>query len=86
MYLHLGQNVVVSGKTIVGIFDMDNTTASHLTRFFLYGAEKAGQIVNIADDLPKSYIVCCDNGKVKVFLSQLSASTLFKRSEASFFD
>jgi hypothetical protein len=86
MYLHLGQNVVVLSETIIGIFDLDNTTGSHLTRVFLNGAEKAGQIVNISDDLPKSFIVCCQNGATKVYLSQLSAATLLKRSETSFFE
>ncbi len=86
MYLHLGQNVVVPSETVIGIFDMDNTTGSHLTRAFLNGAQKSGQIVNISDDLPKSFIVCCQNGNSKVYLSQLSATTLFKRSETSFFD
>jgi hypothetical protein len=86
MYLHLGQNVVVLSDTVIGIFDLDNTTGSHLTRAFLNGAEKAGQIVNISDDLPKSFIVCCQNGRTKIYLSQLSASTLLKRSETSFFE
>ena len=58
MYLHLGQNVVVPTKDVIGIFDLDNTTGSHITRAFLKNAEKAGQIVNISDDLPKSFIVC----------------------------
>lgn len=60
MYLHLGQNVVVPTKDVIGIFDLDNTTGSHITRSFLKNAEKAGQIVNISDDLPKSFIVCTD--------------------------
>ena len=86
MYLHLGQNVVVPSDTVIGIFDMDNSTGSYLTRSFLSGAEKAGQVVNISDDLPKSFIICCDNGGQKVYLSQLSSSTLLKRSETTLFD
>jgi hypothetical protein len=86
MYLHLGQNVVVPSDTVIGIFDMDNTTGSYLTRAFLNGAEKAGQIVNISDDLPKSFIVCCADSERKVYLSQLSSSTLLKRSAANLFE
>jgi hypothetical protein len=56
MYLHLGQNVVVRFTSVVGVFDLDNTTGSHLTRAFLSNAEKAGRIVNISDDIPKSFI------------------------------
>ena len=39
MYLHLGQNTVVPVQTILGIFDLDNTTSSYLTRQFLKEAE-----------------------------------------------
>ena len=100
MYLHLGQNVVVPTKAVVGIFDMDNTTGSHLTRAFLKNAEKAGQIVNISDDLPKSFIVCTEDSiqskkdgspfaeecRTKIYLSQLASSTLYRRSGSMRFD
>ena len=44
MYLHLGKGTVVSEKTIVGIFDLDITSQSHLTRAFLAAAEQAGEV------------------------------------------
>ena len=40
MYLHLGQSVVVAYRDVIGIFDMDNTTSSRLTRNFLNQAER----------------------------------------------
>ena len=40
MYLHIGQNVVVPFGDVVGLFDLDNTSSSHLTRSFLERAEK----------------------------------------------
>ncbi|SHH78790.1 protein of unknown function [Sporobacter termitidis DSM 10068] len=86
MYLHLGQDVVVPIKSVLGIFDLDNTTGSQITRTFLKNAEKAGQIVNISDDLPKSFIVCSDDGQMKIYLSQLASSTLLKRSETMRFE
>jgi hypothetical protein len=58
MYLHLGQNVVVPETAIIGIFDLDNTTSSHITRKFLFDAEKAGHVVNVSDELPNSFVVC----------------------------
>ena len=68
-------------QEIVGIFDMDNTTGSKITVNFLNNAEKNGQIVNISDDIPKSFVVCSKRGKVTVYLSQLNPATLLKRSE-----
>ena len=81
IYLHLGQNVVVPESEILGIFDLDNTTGSKITREFLNQAEKTGRIVNISEELPKSFVVCEENERIRVYLSQLSPATLLKRSE-----
>lgn len=34
MYIHLGMGVVVREEDVVGIFDMENTTVSGVTRDF----------------------------------------------------
>ena len=86
MYLHLGQNVVVPTASVIGVFDTDNTTQSHITRNFLNQAEKNGQVINICEDIPKSFVVCEEAGKKTVYLSQLSSATLFKRSETVTFN
>ena len=86
MYLHLGQSVVVPEASVVGIFDLDNTTGSHITRKFLSEAEKAGRVAAVSDELPKSFVVCGEGGKLEIYLAQLSSATLLKRSEAMRFD
>ena len=83
MYLHLGKGTVVREQAIVGIFDLDITSQSHLTRAFLAAAEEAGEVENAADDLPKSFVVCLDGGTRTVYLSQMSCQTLLKRSAES---
>lgn len=80
MYLHLGQNTVIPKSSVIGIFDMDNSTSSHITRKFLNKLEKNGSIVNIAEDIPKTFVLCDEMGKVTVYLSQLSSQTLLKRN------
>ena len=82
MYLHLGKGTVIPKAEIIGIFDLDVTSQSHLTRAFLSGAEKAGEVVNAAEDLPKSFVVCFGRGKRSVILSQMASATLLKRSES----
>ena len=42
MYLHLGKGALARTDEIVGVFDLDITSQSHLTRKFLAAAEKAG--------------------------------------------
>jgi len=86
MYLHIGQNVVIPETDIIGVFDIDNTTGSQITRQFLSDAEKAGYLESISDELPRSFIVCGTKNDVKVYLSQLSSQTLLKRIETMRFD
>jgi len=86
MYLHLGQNVVVPESDVIGIFDLDNTTGSHITRKFLNDAEKSGSVVNVSDELPRSFIVSGKNKEITIYLSQLSPQTLNKRSETMRFE
>ena len=82
MYLHLGKGTVVRSDSIIGIFDLDITSQSHLTRKYLSAAEKAGQIINAAEDIPKSFVVCRDGEKTGVYLSQMAAATLLRRAES----
>lgn len=82
MYLHLGAGAVVRTDSIIGVFDLDNTSQSHLTRKYLNMAEKAGQVINVAEDIPKSFVVCSDGG-IKVYLSQMLPQTLLKRVSAA---
>jgi len=86
MYLHLGQNIVVPETDIIGIFDLDNTTGSHITRRFLSDAEKAGRVINVSDELPRSFIVSGTGKEINIYLSQLSPQTLLKRTETMRFE
>lgn len=79
MYLHLGQNTVCREEDVIGIFDMDNATYSKWTVKFLNNAEKNGKVVNIGDDIPKSFVVCASEGGTTVYLSQLNSATLRQR-------
>ena len=82
MYIHLGQETVIDDKEIIGIFDLDTSTVSKKTREFLANAEKKQEVINITNELPKSFIVCSSGEeKNKVYLSQISTSTLLKRTQ-----
>ena len=80
MYLHLGQDTIVMTERIVGVFDLDNTTISKHTRNFLGKAQKEGRVVDVTNELPKSFIVCESGGIEKVYLSQMSPATLLRRA------
>lgn len=87
MYLHLGQSVMVPTDSILGIFDLDNTTWSHRTRAFLEQAEQEGRLTVVGDDLPRSFVLCQEEGKpFRVYISQLNTATLYKRAENRSFE
>ena len=80
MYLSIGHDMAVRDSSVIGIFDMDNTSTSKRTRDFLSKAEKEGSVVP-CDDLPKSFILTSEYGFHRVHLTALSTSTLEKRTK-----
>ncbi|MFY9197973.1 MAG: extracellular matrix/biofilm biosynthesis regulator RemA family protein [Acutalibacteraceae bacterium] len=85
MYLHLGQDTVVSFDEIIGIFDLDTTTVSKISRDYLTKAEKSGKVINVSMDLPKSFVLCRkEDGTENIYLSQISSTTLLKRARETY--
>ena len=78
MYLSIGNDMAVRDSSVIGIFDMDNTTTSKRTREFLEKNEQEGQVVP-CDDLPKSFVVTAEYGFDRVYLTSLTSATLEKR-------
>ena len=84
MYLNIGKTTVIQDNEIIGIFDLDNCSQSFLTREFLSAAEKNGSVMNAAEDIPNSFLLCSERGKnqekkTTVYLSQSTSRTLEKR-------
>lgn len=80
MFLHLGNDVIINIKNLVGIFDIEKSSISKFTKEYLNNAEKMKRIVNVSYELPKSFIVCLDeNFNETVYISQISPATLRKR-------
>ena len=81
-YLHIGMNVMLEDRRIIGIFDLDNTSTSRRTREFLQGAEREGVVQSACEDIPRSFVVC-DHPYHRqiVYLSQINSQTLGKRAQ-----
>ncbi|WP_446898172.1 extracellular matrix regulator RemB [Clostridium sp. LBM24168] len=86
MFLHLGENIVVPIKDIIGIFDIETSMYSSDTSQFLRMAEEDGFVQRITKDKPKSFIIAEVDKKSKIYLSPISSSTLTKRSEAIYYE
>lgn len=81
MYLHLGQDTVIKIQDIIGIFDIETSTIAKSTRNYLADAQKAGRVVNVSMEMPKSFVLCREtSGTVTVYITQISSATLLKRT------
>ncbi len=81
VFLHIGHGKSIKSRDIVGIFDMDTSTVSKVTRDFLVKAQKNEQVINTTTEIPKAYILTCKNKerKPKIIVSQLAVQTLNER-------
>ena len=78
MYLSIGNDRSVRDSSIIGIFDLDNTSTSPRTREFLTHAEQEGQVIP-CDGLPKAFVLTAEYGFHQLHLTELNAATLEKR-------
>ena len=76
MFIHLGENTVITDDKIIGIFDMDTSTVNKATRDYLSLAEKNSRVEYVNFDLPKSFIVTDD----VIYVSPINTATLYKRA------
>lgn len=82
MYIHIGGDVSLLKKNIIAVFDMDNTTVSKHTRQFLQNGEINGRVVNVSDELPRSFIIAsAPDGGEKIYISPISSATILKRAD-----
>lgn len=79
MYIQIGGDMAVRDRSVIGIFDLDNTSYSKHTRKFLKDAEDNGSVISVSDELPKAFVLTQEYGMDRVYLTQFSASTLEKR-------
>lgn len=73
MYIHIGHRVTVSGRSIIGIFNVETLRRSEENRYFL------------SDIRPehRSIVIDRKNGKIA---SDMSPFTIIKRSVKNAFD
>jgi len=85
MYLHIGNGITVRKKNIIGIFDLDSSTVSSVTKKYINKNEKEGNILYGDSDLPRTFILHEEEkGEKKIYkikLSRISSQGLKIRAE-----
>ncbi len=82
MYLHIGNGVTVKKKDVIGIFDLDSSTVSHITKTYINKNQRAGNITYGDMDLPRTFVLVEDTGGYGIKLSRISSQGLRIRAES----
>jgi len=76
MYLHLGNDKVISGDKVIAIINIEEPISNDLKEIIEI-AEVEKRLINISKFDKKKALIVCDD---KVYLSPISSNTLYKRA------
>jgi regulator of extracellular matrix RemA (YlzA/DUF370 family) len=76
MFLHLGNDKVISGDSVIAILNITEPISNDLQEI-IENAELEKKLINISKKEKKKALIVCDEG---VYLSPISSNTLFKRA------
>jgi len=80
--MHIAKNETVPDREVVGIFDIETATLSSDSRGFLKTMQDSFRAVNLCTDLPSSFVITAGAFTDRVYISSLSAKTLYRRVES----
>lgn len=76
MFLHLGNDRVISGDSLIAILNIAEPISNDLQEI-IENAALEKKLINISKNEKKKALIVCDEG---VYLSPISSNTLFKRA------
>jgi len=76
MYLHIGKNVIINSKAIIGIFDLE--AIKEPSEEFFSNIEK--ETVNNSEEANRTFILVEKEKKYKGYITNISSTTLEKRA------
>lgn len=76
MYIHLGNNVVISAHSIIAILNIEAPYSEDVDDIIHVAIDKKNLVRVSENTKEKSLVICDDN----VYISPISSTTLYKRS------
>ncbi len=76
MYIHLGNDVVISAVDVIAILNIEEPISADL-RDIIEIAEIERKLVNISKKDKRKALIVCDD---RLYLSPISSNTLYKRA------
>lgn len=78
-YINIGGTSVIPKDDILGVFDLDTANTKTDTKRYLASMEQIKRLELVGNDIPKAFVVTSQGRKSKVFMTTLSASSLYGR-------
>ncbi len=80
MYVPVGGHTLLRTQNIIGIFDTDAATVSKHSRNLLNTAQRENKVITVSEsELPRSFVLYAEKGKIYLYLCPVAAATLKKR-------
>ncbi|MBR2901252.1 MAG: DUF370 domain-containing protein [Clostridia bacterium] len=81
-YIQLEKGESIDTKDIVGFFDIESASISPNTKEIFRRKEEETGVVNVSNDLPKSFLLCDGEFTDTIYISGLSTESIRKRLES----
>ena len=78
-YINIGGTSVIPKEDVLGVFDLDTASTKTDTKRYLASMEQIKRLELVGNDIPKAFVVTSNGRKSKVFMTTLSASSLYGR-------
>ena len=80
MFLHIGKDKVIEKKDLICILDIESLKINDKINNIIKKLEKEKKIEDISDNNKKTLILLKENNYLKGYISNISSTTLGKRS------
>ncbi len=80
MYLHIGKDISVNSKNVIGIFNIESIEKTNEYQQIL--KELDGNVIDIAGERKKTFVLVIENNVKKGYITNILSTTLEKRTKA----
>lgn len=79
MFLHIGKDVVIKNKDIIGIFSLEYIKNTKEYKLMYNDLLEKKNIQNVSDETEKSFILTENDKKIKGYITKIGTNTITKR-------
>ena len=79
MYLHIGNDIMLHNKDILGIFNLKYIKNTKEYKSMYKDLDINGNIINISEDMEKAFILVEKNKDIKGIVTKVGVGTIMKR-------